>query len=147
MRAGIFVCLAHRCLPTSRRSWPVRGAQGEAVDWRRADSHGGPRGRGAEAAFVQHTLCAGTGRRFPPDATWNLPAERRAWRGRPDVCGRPRRGAVSRRGLRFPTRVCLRITRQTLPEMESLRPQAVLTKILIPERQAVGRLNPDSTKY
>lgn len=114
------------------------GAQGEAVcgmssrDWRRADSHGRPGGRGAEAAFVRPTLCASTGRRLPPDATGDTFQLRGALGGRPDVCGRPRRGAAGRGGLRFPDPVCLRITRQSFPEMESLRPQAMLTKIRIP---------------
>lgn len=131
MRAGIFVCLAHRCVPTSRRSWPVRGAQGEAVDWRRADSHGGPRGRGA--AFVKHTLCAGTGRRLPSDATWNT-LRLRGGLGTGDQMFAGDHDGGWWAGVDFgsQTRVWLRITRQSFPEMESLRPQAMLTKILIP---------------
>ena len=131
MRAGIFVCLAHRCVPTSRRSWPVRGAQGEAVDWRRADSHGGPRGRGA--AFVKHTLCAGTGRRLPSDATWNT-LRLRGGLGAGDQMFAGDHDGGWWAGVDFgsQTRVWLRITRQSFPEMESLRPQAMLTKILIP---------------
>ena len=109
------------------------GAQGEAVDWRRADSHGGPRGRGAGVAFVKHTLCAGTGRRLPPDATWNT-FRLRGGLGAGDQMFAGDHDGGWWAGVDFgsQTRVWLRITRQSFPEMESLRPQAMLTKILIP---------------
>ena len=42
------------------------------MDWRRADSHGGPRGRGAEAAFVKHTQARGAGFLPMPRGTFRL---------------------------------------------------------------------------
>ena len=160
MRAGVFVCFVHWCVPTSLTSLACTGSSAWSrllSEWPLAAKTAGMwavwtlrphlQEQGERRLRLLSTGSAqAAGCRLPLGQMWNTFQLRVGFGGGDQMFADDDAGQWAGMDFGSQTWVCLRINWQSFPEIESLGPHATLTKVRIPW-EIKSRLHQILTKW